>query len=362
LTEKTRIIYITRKYPPTIGGMEWYNYYLSENLAQFCNLHLIALRGSQIWVPFFIIFAFFKATILAFSYNRKCTVILGDGAIAPLGVALRVVCRVKVLAVIHGLDVIYKKFGYQKIVLPFLRKLDAVISNSQGTAELALAANLDPEKIFIVNPGISQHTLSNLNRKDARAALNFADTDGPVILYVGRLIKRKGITWFVSSVLPLLIERLKVFKLVIVGDGPQSAELQQFLKSQAAEQYVRVLGNIIDEELATYYRAADIFVMPNIAVENDFEGFGLVTLEAAANGAVVVAAELPGIADAIIDKENGFLVESGNAQGFADSIINVLSSDELAKQFSLRAQAFTLVNFQWRKSASEVLSIVEQEL
>ena len=82
-------------------------------------------------------------------------------------------------------------------------------------------------------------------------------------------------------------------------------------------------GTLSDEQVANLYRGADLFVMPNIAVEGDIEGFGVVLLEAGLNGMTSIAARLEGIEDAVTHGANGFLVESRDAQGFAAEIVRL---------------------------------------
>jgi glycosyltransferase involved in cell wall biosynthesis len=87
--------------------------------------------------------------------------------------------------------------------------------------------------------------------------------------------------------------------------------------------------------------------MPNIRVEGDVEGFGIVAIEAAIQGLPVVASNIEGINDAIIEGHNGFLVESGNAQAFEDKVRYILDKqdpNDLSKQVS----EYTKHNYSWK--------------
>ena len=89
-----------------------------------------------------------------------------------------------------------------------------------------------------------------------------------------------------------------------------------------------LLGAVEDEELIAVYNVADIFVMPNIPVAGDHEGFGIVILEAASCSLPVVAARLEGISDAMRDGEVGDLIAPGDAAGFTRAIVELLADDE----------------------------------
>jgi phosphatidylinositol alpha-1,6-mannosyltransferase len=82
-----------------------------------------------------------------------------------------------------------------------------------------------------------------------------------------------------------------------------------------------MLGHVSDEEKNCLYQIADLFVMPNIRVENDQEGFGIVLLEAGRYGLPVIASDLEGIRDVVIDKKTGRLIEEKDSHGFIYEII-----------------------------------------
>lgn len=159
----------------------------------------------------------------------------------------------------------------------------------------------------------------------------FNQGDQKVVLFVGRLAEKKGVTY--------LIEAMKQIdaKLVIVGDGP----LRESLEVQAKEQGDKIsfLGAKTHEELKTIYASADLFVAPSVtAKDGDQEGFGLVMLEAMASGLPIVASDSGGISDLIHDGENGYLVEERDADGLAEKI-NLLLKDKL--KYSLISEIAT---------------------
>ena len=150
----------------------------------------------------------------------------------------------------------------------------------------------------------------------------FGQGDKKVVLFVGRLAEKKGVTY--------LIEAMKQIDamLVIVGDGP----LRQTLEEQAlalGKEKVKFLGGKTHDELKTIYASADIFVAPSVtAKDGDQEGFGLVMLEAMASGLPVVASNSGGITQLIKDGENGLLCEEKDGEKLQNTI-NILLMDKV---------------------------------
>jgi glycosyltransferase involved in cell wall biosynthesis len=102
---------------------------------------------------------------------------------------------------------------------------------------------------------------------------------------------------------------------------------------------------------------ADLFVMPNVPIANDMEGFGLVALEAASCGTMVVASDLEGIKDAIIDGKNGVLVKPGDANKYIEVINREL------KHHSLNLGAvrdYTLSHYSWDETAAQYATLMQQ--
>lgn len=150
----------------------------------------------------------------------------------------------------------------------------------------------------------------------------FGQGDKKVVLFVGRLAEKKGVTY--------LIEAMKSIDalLVIVGDGPLRKDLQK----QAAEIKNKVifLGAKTHEELKTIYASADVFVAPSVtAKDGDQEGFGLVMLEAMASGLPIIANNSGGITQLIINGINGLLCKEKCVDDLAYKIKRMLDDKEL---------------------------------
>jgi len=140
--------------------------------------------------------------------------------------------------------------------------------------------------------------------------------DGPVrVLAVGRLVEKKGFDVLLGAVAATTTR----VALTIVGDGPEA----EALGARAAELGVDVTfaGQLRRDELDAAYAGADIAVFPSRpAASGDQDGLPVAMLEAMGSGLAVIASDLPGLSEAIVDGESGLLVPAGDVAGLAAAI------------------------------------------
>lgn len=330
-----RILFITRKFPPQIGGMEKFSADFYQLFKSQCTL--LALHGKQINLVWWLPYAFIRGLWLA----RQVEVIhLGDGLLAGLGVLLHWLTRKPISITVHGLDVTYQKFGYQNYIWRALKKYNAIICVSEATQKIVLQHHIPADRVSVIAHGINVNDWQGERSREILGTL-LSQVDfinKTILLSVGRLVERKGVNWFVREVMPKLAER---FVYLITSTGPELQKIKTSIRELKLEQKVFLLGEVNNTTLRQLYLSADWFVMPNIGVENDMEGFGLVALEASASGTPVLAANLEGVRSAVVDGRTGFLVESGDAEVWKRTLesqitlINTDVTDAVRGEFSL---------------------------
>jgi phosphatidylinositol alpha-1,6-mannosyltransferase len=143
----------------------------------------------------------------------------------------------------------------------------------------------------------------------------------------------------------------------VVGEGPDRPAIENTIIQQGLQDRVILFGDVDDAGLMTAYRLADLFIMPNIYVPGDVEGFGIVALEAALNKVCVVASRLEGIVDAITDQKNGILVPPGDTVAYVQTIETLLNQTEQRRQCAQNAQQFTIARFSWSKIVGQYLEV-----
>jgi D-inositol-3-phosphate glycosyltransferase len=213
---------------------------------------------------------------------------------------------------------------------------DAILANSPTEADqLRDLYGADPARIEIVPPGVDHAFFSPGHRQGARRALGLGDH--PVLLFVGRVQPLKGLDVAVEA-LAGLDDPSAVLVAVGGPSGPNGkAELARVL-ALAAELGVAERVRLVDPQphhlLSTYYRAADVTVVPSRS-----ESFGLVALESAACGTPVVAAAVGGLRTLVEHGVTGFLVDSRDPSDFAAHITSLLCDPDLAAAMSSAAAA-----------------------
>jgi phosphatidylinositol alpha-1,6-mannosyltransferase len=150
----------------------------------------------------------------------------------------------------------------------------------------------------------------------------------------------------------------------VIGEGPEREEILTAASAAGIRGRVHVLGRVADETLDAAYALADVFVMPNVPVAGDMEGFGLVALEASSAGLPVVASALEGIRAAVRHGENGLLVQPEDAPGFARAISAVLGMAPRERwQMAARFASYTRREYGWARVAKryvdEITPVVE---
>lgn len=351
---KLRIAYIARAYPPTVGGMENFALQLREHLNAYTDITPIINHGGKKALPAFLPYATLRASYLART-GRVDAVHLADALLAPVGAATKAATGVVVTSSVCGLDVTYANAAYQAVVPRALRSLDAVMPISRATESAVFARCGSDIASEVIPLGINPLPDPVAGRVEIEALLQRLGARR-VVITVGRLIERKGHAWFAREVLPLLAADVMY---LIVGVGPERPAIEAAAAGSGVADRVVFAGHLSDEGLAAARARADVFVMPNIPVAGDMEGFGLVALEASASGLPVVAANLEGITEAVHAGGNGLLVAPRDRDGFAATLMKLLDrSDTERRAIGDGGAAYTRQNFGWDATARRYADVI----
>lgn len=365
-----KILFISRAFPPVTGGIENQNYALSVWLAKHATVRTLANHGGKTALPFFLPRVFIQSLFLLSQYDA---VLLGDGVLAPLGALLKLLYPKKIVAsVLHGLDITFAtKRGflsrvYAAVNIPCLKKLDVLIVVSKETAETAERAGIPREKCIIINNGIDPETLrGNFTRTELGEFLGENLTGKFVIVRVGRYVKHKGNEWFIRNIMPLLPDNALFVaagarvKQNTPGDFDIFPACETTVQELHLENRVKLLTNLPWEKIKLLYHTADIVVSPNIVVPGTMEGFGISVIEAAICGRPVIAANLQGLKDAIIENENGLLVEPENALAWSGAITTLLQDEIVRHDLGARASRYTREHYHWDTISKHYVNTLE---
>ena len=268
-------------------------------------------------------------------------------------------------AICHGHDVIMPFGPYQHLVRRAFRSLDAVMPVSRATGARCVERGLAPDRLHVTPNGADVERFAPAPPPEARRGILKAafpreaagvGSDELVIASVGRQAPRKGHAWFVREVMPRLPAGAHFW---LAGEGPEAKAIEAAAGGDAGAR-VRRLGGLSEARLAALYRGADLFVMPNLALPGDIEGFGLVLLEAALNGLPVVCADLEGMADVVLDGVNGRLAASGDAAAFAAAVRELSGDPDLRERFARAAEVRARGRFSWSAIAERHVDILRR--
>jgi glycosyltransferase involved in cell wall biosynthesis len=178
----------------------------------------------------------------------------------------------------------------------------------------------------------------------------------PTILFVGRLVERKGVPVLVDAVAELRGETPA--RLVIVGDGPERAAIERRAAERGIADAVEVRGQVSDEALLGAYAGADVFVLPAIVdSRGDTEGLGVVLLEAMNFGLPVVGSAVGGILDIVVPGESGMLVPPGDSAALADALRRLLGDPALARRLGDAGRERVRTHFSWARIVSRWIQL-----
>jgi glycosyltransferase involved in cell wall biosynthesis len=324
---------------------------LTKEVGRLTPTSTIYWGGSTLFVPFFIVYAFLRSILTVSRKSHVKLIHLSDALLAPLGLALRALLRVPVVVTVHGLDVTYSNRFYQWLIPRCLRRMDRIICVSSYTRQQCIRRGIPPARCEVIPNGVNvvefvdQYTAQGMRNIQARAGHMLRGRK--VLLTVGRLIERKGVVHFLTDVMPRILAHRQDICYLIIGEGPQRELIETRIASLHLENHVALLGQVDDDTLRASYHLTDLFVMPNIPVQNDIEGFGLVALEAAAAGRYVVASKLDGIPEAIVPGQNGILLDPLDSEAFSQTILELLQDDEQRVALGSKAREFVRNQYSW---------------
>jgi glycosyltransferase involved in cell wall biosynthesis len=362
------VLFVSHKYPPAVGGMEKQSYELISRYTSAYGGYKIVHEGRESIVAFFWRLKSRVKTMIA-THPDIDTIHLNDGLMAALWWAIGIKMDKRIVVTLHGLDVVFPLGIYQKWALPKVAKaMDAFVCVSSATREECLKRGFDPEKVSVVKNGVD-HSIQNKSIIDVElVSKNYGiKPQDKLILGIGRPVKRKGFSWWVEHVLPILP---RDYRYIHIGDIPpppgammrlipkpilklwhlfmgitNDATRLSVLSQQADYQDQMILaGRVDDATKEALIARADLVIMPNIVDPGDMEGFGLVSLEAAIMGKTVLASGIEGITDAIIDGKNGFLVKAGDHVDWQKKIVYHATHRDLSAE---DIQRYTIENYKW---------------
>lgn len=263
------------------------------------------------------------------------------------------------LVYVHGEELPTYKTSRE---LSFLSKMiyagaRIVVVNSRNSKEAFIAhTGLSDATLRIMHPGVdaayfipAEHTPDTLPGWKGRC----------VLLTVGRLQKRKGHDHVILS-LKHIRESVPNILYAIVGDGEERNYLEDLVVKEGLCEHVQFLGKVDDATLLACYQHCNLFILANREVNGDFEGFGMVLVEAQACGKPVIAGISGGTTETMIPEVTGILVDADNLDAIAAAVIYLMNDEEKRNKMGSNATEWVRSKFDWNKLAEQAQGIFEE--
>lgn len=366
-----KILYISHLHPPTnaplrsIGGMQRVSMQLVKELKNNPSVITKTIIQHAPWNGIEIRTAIFLAKLgiklpQIVKDHQPDVILFSSMVTASLARFIRNKIDIPMVTINHGYDVKMPIGIYQKFVPSVFEALDGVISVSRATREECIKRGMHPDKGVALPNGLDLSHAKEIpdkvdSRKELEHLFNIDLKNKSLLLTVGRQVKRKGHEWFISEVLPKIKSNVIY---MAIGDGPEHNRLIKIQKGLPLRNKIIFIGKQPDDLLQKAYAAADLFVMPNIPIEDDMEGFGIVLLEANLASTPAVATDLEGIKDVVENGKNGYKIPVKNSEAFASKIDETLNVNYLALSNSSRNYA--IQNFAWNRVAERYISYLNK--
>jgi phosphatidylinositol alpha-mannosyltransferase len=237
----------------------------------------------------------------------------------------------------------------RQVLKRWFRKLDGKIAVSDAASEFV--GQFFPGFYNIIPNGIDYDHFS----RNVAPIPEFMD-DKANILFVGRLERRKGVKYLLRA-FQLVKREFPDCRLILVGawNKERAAGYQRWVNNNVED--VHFIGYTSHEELARFYRTADIFCAPATGDES----FGIVLLEAMAAGKPIVASNIRGYASVMTNGVEGLLVTPKNTNSLAFGIVQLLANEGLRREMGMNGE-IKAREYSWDRIARRVLSYYDRIL
>ena len=377
---------ITNDFPPIVSGISTVFYQIWKRLppdrimilapkAPGCNefdkresFHIIRKRiptgesGKTKLVK--MIFNIFYALYYTKKYNigkLHCGQILSVG---PAGLICKKLFGIKYSVYVYGSETL--RFGNSRMMSWLMKKVieeaEELVPNSEFTMHEYKRWGISRDKMVTLVPGVDT-VFFHPEGKSRYLVEKYRLQDKLVIMTVGRLDERKGHDMVIRA-MAHVIKQFPNVVYMIVGKGREEQRLKNLADNLKFHDLVVFTGFVTDESLPDYYNLCDVFVLSNRETEShdqlkgDYEGFGVVFLEASACGKPVIAGKSGGSCEAVVDGTTGLMVDPRSESEIAHTIGRILVDKNFANRLGMAGRIRAEKEFDWRHIAITMKSIL----
>ena len=328
-----------------------YRYFISrwQNIAYqggiLANLKQKPVRYSLL--PFFILAQLIALVHLLRRYQFDCIHahwMIPQGLIALIA-RYFIKSPPPIIVTSHGSDLFSLTgaiFNYLKRFVVLHSTAVTVVSNAMMNAMPQM--NVDKNKVHVIPMGVDLQNRFLPNGKQRATGK---------LLFVGRLIKNKGIDYLIEA-LPSILKKHPKAVLRIVGEGQEKESIKKQISKLNLRKNVEFIGPVENDSLPELYRSSDVVVFPSIFAE----GFGLVLVEALGCECATVVTDLPAMRDIIHDGKSALVVRQRDAAQLAQKVIRLLEDPKLRKTIGKQGRKDVLKRFDWEVVTEKYATLI----
>lgn len=324
-----KVLVVTNMYPSRQNPV--YGTFVKEEVESLkkkgCTIHLSAVKkegGSALEKVWKYVALFLRTFLLLLT--RKIDVVhihyvFPTAIIAPI---LNRLFRKKIVLTEHGTKLFHAKGLKKRLIQSVFDSSEKLIVVSNHSKQLALDNySIVEDKIEVINCGVDPTLFYKEDKKAAKQKLSLPDKY--TLLFLGRITREKG-TETLKELITLLEAKNELgnYQFVIVGNGPDKEQLKNYLHDYMDN--VLFVNGVEKSKVSEWFNAADLFLFPTLK-----ESFGLVALESLLCGTPVIATNVGGVPETVINNETGFLVEPNDAEAFYQKITELATNEVLYK-------------------------------
>lgn len=349
-----KTLLFTLEYPPFKGGVAHYYKNIVEHFPKDQSIEVLNNNEGQLlsnflrpnWIKAY--FALRKKV----SKNKIDHVLVGH--VLPLGTVtyfFSLLSSVKYSVFLHGMDFAMSQKKPRKSLMTklILKRASNIFCGNSYVADLLRDAipGID-SKLTIVNPGISNEYQEEPGlAEDLKTKYNL---QGKTIMFsISRIVERKGFDMAIKATKKINGDLVYV----LIGDGPDRKRLEGLIGDSKNILFINDM--VSDKEKNAWFTLCDFFIMPSRDIDGDFEGFGIVYLEANLFSKAVIAGDSGGIRDAVQNNINGLLVKPLSLDEISEAIITLRTQPDLSRELGERGKQRALRDFSWEKQINKIV-------
>ena len=371
-----KIIQTPVRFYPFIGGVEKYVYYISNELVKYDDCEVEVICANE------------PLSVDSEVYNQiKIKRLPYTGKVANTNVCLslpkvlykedfdiihthvptpwssdwsNIICRIKdkpLVVTYHNdiigtgiADLIAKTYNLTALKL-LLNKADKIIITQDDYINSPHLQNYKDKIVTIAN-GVDTDIFKPTGDKKEQKQVFFLSV-------LDSFHKYKGLDYLLESIKEVK-KSIADIKLVVGGKGELLDYYINKSKKLGIEDNVEFKGYLTDEEVLSYYANSTLFVLPSISSLQ--EGFGIVVLEALACQTPIISTTIVGVADDVIERECGIIIEPKNSEMLTDAIITIITDKNLQKQMGKRGRELVREKYEWKSIAGQIHDLYEELL